>query len=402
MANYAQLYNLINATTQGVIGGTAITVRDTSSLVSLGNVVLSTDQNKEEFYNKLADMIGRIVCRYKQIRKSNRGIEVDPLEFGIALQEITVKTIARAKQNNSWGNQVNPFDVLRKDDTDLAVYIFKSLGGWEIDKITYDYQLQTAFHNGAEMGSFLSLIFADAANGMTMAANDNERNVEATSIGLAFDGTKTGIGRQTAFNFYTLFKAQYPQSALTVAQAKRDPEFLRFCTDKMLEVLDNAYDDVSTLYNYAGHETQLDDDFKLHMLSEFANKLSIYLRANTYHEDLLKIPGFKKVNSWLGLGSDASFDEKSKIAVENGDLNVTQGGVVAHLFASPHMLTVIDKPRTKSIYNPASELTNWYYKADIGYIIRPYEVNIVFYIAETDWAPSAQTTSTNSTKRTAK
>lgn len=387
MASYEQLYNLINATTQEAIGGTAITVKDTTSLVSLGNVVLSSDSNKEEFYNKLADMIGRIVSRYKQIRKISRGIEVDPLEFGIALQEITTKTIARAKQNNSWGNQTNPFTVLLKDDTDIETYIFKSLGGWEIDKVTYDYQLSTAFHNGAEMASFMSMIFADAANGMTLAANDNERLTEGTSIALAFHGTT--VNRATAYNLFTLFKAEFPDTTLTAATARYDADYLRFATDKMLEIVGNAKE-TSALYNYAGHETELDDDFRFNMLEDFANKLSIYLHADTYHEDLLKLPGFRRVNSWQGLGSDASFAEKSKVNIKNGDIELEQGGIVGHLFASPHMLTVIDKPRTKSIYNPASECTNWYFKADIGYIVRPYEVNIVFYMADTDWSPSAK------------
>lgn len=394
MATYEQLYSLINATTEGAIGGTAISVQDTTSLVSLGNIVLKSDENKEEFYNKLADMIGRIVSRYKQIRRINRGIEVDPLEFGIALQEITVKTIARAKQNNSWGEQVNPFEVLKKDDTDIEAYIFKSLGGWEINKVTYDYQLETAFHNAAEMGSFLSMIFADAANGMTLAANDNERLCEGTSIALAFYGNT--VGRATAYNLFTIFKTDNPSTTLTAATARYDADFLRYATDKMLSIVGNAKE-TSALYNYAGHETELDDDFRFHMLEEFANKLSIYLHADTYHEDLLKLPNFLKVNSWQGLGSDASYDEKSKVAITNGDITLEQDGIIGHLFASPHMLTVIDRPRTKSIYNPASECTTWFYKADIGYIVRPYEVNIVFYMADTDWEPPSENNSKRKT-----
>ena len=69
MANYAQIYQLVNAITAGSIGNVSISVKDTTSLVSLGNVVLSTDANKEEFYNKLPDMIGRIICRYQEIRR---------------------------------------------------------------------------------------------------------------------------------------------------------------------------------------------------------------------------------------------------------------------------------------------------------------------------------------------
>ena len=393
MATYEQLYQLINATTEEAIGGTAITVKDTTSLVSLGNIVLSSDSNKDEFYGKLADMIGRIVSRYRQIRKVSRGIEVDPLEFGIALQEITVKTIARAKQNNSWGDQVNPFAVLKKDDTDLECYIFKSLGGWEINKVTYDYQLQTAFHNAAELASFMSLIFADAANGMTNAANNNERLCEGTAMALSL-WTAAKDGQLTAVNLFTAYKSEIdPDTELTAATCRQNPDFLRYATEKMLNTVEDAKE-LSTLYNPAGHETELDDDFKFHMLSEFAHKLSIYLHADTYHEDLLKLPGFQKINSWQGLGSDTTWDEKSKIAIESSPdeeygISVELSGIVGHLFASPRMLTVVDRPRTKSIYNPASECTTWFYKADIGYIVRPYEVGIVFYIADTDFNPDA-------------
>lgn len=396
MANYAQFYQLINATTEEAIGGTAITVKDTTSLVSLGDIVLSSKYNTEEFYNKLADMIGRIVSRYRQIRRIDRGIEVDPLEFGIALEEITVKTIARAKQNNSWGEQVNPFEVLKKDDTDLEAFIFKSLGGWEINKVTYDYQLSTAFRNAAEMASFMSLIFADAANGMTNAANDNERLCEGTAMALSlWSAAKSGT--LTAFNLWTMFTADNTNTTVTYANCKTDPVFLKYATDKVLTIVEDAKE-LSALYNPAQHETELDDDFRLHMLSEFANKLSIYLRADTYHEDLLKLPGFSKINSWQGLGSDTSFDEKSKVAIKNDKIEVEQSGIVAHLFASPRMLTVIDRPRTKSVYNPGSECTTWFYKADIGYIVRPYEVGIVFYIAETDFNPDAvQVNITNET-----
>lgn len=385
MATYEQLYELINATTEGAIGGTAIQVQDTTSLVSLGKIVLSSDKNTDEFYGKLADMIGRIVSRYRKIRKVSRGIEVDPLEFGIALQEITVKTIARAKQNNSWGDQVNPFAILKKDDTDLEAFIFKALGGWEINKVTYDYQLETAFHNAVEMASFMSLIFADAANGMTLAANDNERLCEGTAMALSL-WTAATEGTITAVNIWPLFKEANPETTLTVDSCRTDPAFLKFATDKILTIVDDAKE-TSALYNPAHHETELDDDFQLHMLSEFANKLSIYLKADTYHEDLLSLPGFRRINSWQGLGSDTSFDEKSKIAIKNDTMEVEQSGIIAHLFASPRMLTVIDKPRIKSIYNPGSECTTWFYKADIGYIVRPYEVGIVFYIAEEDFSP---------------
>lgn len=387
MANYAQIYQLVNAITAGSIGNVSISVKDTTSLVSLGNVVLKSDENKEEFYNKLPDMIGRIICRYQEIRRRDRDIEVDPLTFGIAIEEVWRDSVARAKKNNSWGDQVNPFDVLKKDDTAINVSTYKALAGWEIDKITYDYQLEKSFHNAVEMASFLSMIMQDMYDGMINALNDNDKITECTAMAQSIYGAAS-TGAHTAVNLYTSYKAEVdPLTSLTPATCLYSSDFLRYATEKMLNVIENAKE-LSVLYNTAGAEVELADDFRFHILSEFGNKLSIYLHADTYHEDLLKLPGFRKINSWQGLGRGASFAQKSKIDIINNDLQVSQGGIVAHLFARGRMMTTVDKIRTKSIYNPASELTNWYHKADIGYLIRPYEVGVVFYIAESDWAIS--------------
>ena len=385
MATYAQIYQLVNAMTEGSIGNRSITVKDTTSLISLGNQVLKSDENKEEFYKKLPDVIGRIICRYQAIKRRSRDIEVDPLTFGIAVEEVWKDSVARAKKNNSWGDQVNPFDVLKKDDTAINVSIYKELAGWELDKITYDYQLEKSFHNAAEMASFLSLIMQDMYDGMTQALNDTDRITECTAMAQSIYGAAS-TGAQTAINLFTAYKTEVdPSTTLTAATCVYNSDWLRYATEKMLNIVENAKE-LGVLYNTAGAERELADDFKLHMLSEFANKLSIYLHADTYHEDLLKLPGFSKINSWQGLGRGATFAQKSKIDIINGDLQVSQGGIVAHLFDRGRMMTMVDKIRTKSFYNGASELTNWYHKADIGYLIRPYEIGVVFYIADTDWA----------------
>lgn len=385
MATYAQIYQLVNAITGGSIGNRAITVKDTESLVSLGKVVLSTDENKDEFYKKLPSMIGRIICRYQEIRRRNRDIEVDALTFGMAVEEIWKSSVARAKKNNSWGEQVNPFEVLKQDDTAINVSTYSAISGWEIDKATYDYQLEKSFHNAVEMASFLSMVMQDMYDGMTDKLNDTDKITECTAMAQSIYGAAS-TGAHTAVNLYTAYKTEVdPDTTLTPDSCLYSSDFLRFATEKILNTVENAKE-LSVLYNTAGAERELpEDDFKLHMLSEFGNKLSIYLHADTYHEDLLKLPGFSKINSWQGLGRGATFAQKSKIDIINKDLAVQQGGIVAHLFARGRMMTMVDKIRTKSLYNPASEMTNWYHKADIGYLIRPYEIGVVFYIAASDW-----------------
>ena len=61
MANIEMIELLVNETAKQALGREAITVKDTSSLVALGNQVLSTSTNVDKFYKALADRIGRTI-----------------------------------------------------------------------------------------------------------------------------------------------------------------------------------------------------------------------------------------------------------------------------------------------------------------------------------------------------
>ena len=49
MAWVNDLHTLLNETTSEIVGLKDITVKDTASFISLGNAVLSTDKNLEDF-----------------------------------------------------------------------------------------------------------------------------------------------------------------------------------------------------------------------------------------------------------------------------------------------------------------------------------------------------------------
>ena len=384
--SFKQVYNLVNAITGESVGGENITVKDTASLVSLGNIVLSSDDNVDEFYKKLVPVIGRIATHYQAIRRRTRGIERNPIEFGIAVLEYERRSIARAKKNDSWVKpSVNPFTVIPEDDTDFECHVYSLIAGWQINKKVYDYQLKTAFHNEAEMANFIGMVFQDMYDGMTQAQNDNDAITECTAMAQSLLATTWNNPKKTAYNFWTLFKQRFPSSTLTFAECRNDSTFLKFCGALLRNVIKDASGQVSNLFNAGGVEAELDSDYKIHVLSEFASDMSYYLEADTYHNELVALPNYEEITSWQGFGGSATFDEKSTIAITNEDITVVQSGIVAHVFASGRMMTMIDRIRTKSVYDPDAECTDYFHKADIGSLIRRNDIGIVFYIAEADF-----------------
>lgn len=422
MANFNQVYNLVNKVSAMALGETAVAVTDTTTLVSLGNQVLSTANNVDAFYQALPDVIGRIVSRYQQIKRRTRDIQRSPLDFGIAILEIEVDEIARAKKNRTWSTSgVNPFatqvnydssnppqvdDITGtstdeySDDTHISASVYSVIAGWEIDKMIYDRQLKTAFHNEAEMASFINMIFNDMYNGMTIALNSAEAEAECTAIAQEYYASVDNGGTQkTAVN---LAQVYYDTTGTDITSGGTDFEswqtseaFLKCSTRKIKTDLKNATQ-VSNFYTPAATgasgtpvEREL-GDFRIHVLNDFASANEFYLLANTYHENFVSLGGYSEVVAWNSRGTGATgdtFAEKSKVYIEhdfNGDgtLDTIQlDNVVAHVFADSRMMSMIDNIRTKSQYNSIGERTTYAHKADIGYCVRPKEIGIVYYIA---------------------
>lgn len=385
--NYTQLYNLVNAVSDEAFGESAITVKDTESLVALGNQVFKSDEDLDLFYKALPVVIGRVISWLMDVKEHTRGIQVNELTFGAILERFTVYKIARAKENASWTNQSNPF-AMAKDDTDVHVQLFSRIGGWEVDKIIYDKQLRPAFKNAAAMAAFAEMVFKDMYNGMKIALNDTAALTECTAIAQVANANKPVM----FVNLLTKYNATHTPIS-TVAAARENTDFCKYAAKQIKRTLSMMTDRVSSLYNIAGAEREIGaDELRIHMLGDFASDLAFYLNADTYHKEFVEIKGYEEISAWQGSGEDDTFENVSKIHISNGE-NIPEtevSGIVCTIFHSERMGCMIRDIRTKSMYNGKSECSNYYHKADIGYFICPDMPHVVFYMATTDFTPEGE------------
>lgn len=391
-----QVYTMLNSMKDEIIGAENLRVKDTASFISFGRTVLASDDNKDSCYQALVDRIGRTIVLYEQLSRKNLVERMDTMQFGAVLQTIETKSIANTTANSSWIyasssnviQQQNPFDVMRSDETDILVQYFSKRATWEIDKKIYDIQLNDAFTNETTFSAFVEMIFQDMYNAMTLAENDLQHGVISTAIASAIHAATKELNpvptmaRNLLHEYNTLTNA-----GLTVATALINKEFLRYCAKEILLVTKKMRDP-STFYNEL-RATKWHESPQVRLLTNYATASDAYLSADTYHKELVALPDYDTVNFWQARGTTDDFETVStvNINVHEGDADtvgteVNQSGVIAYVCDPRRQGYMFDRIRTKSIYNPASECTDYFHKADQGFFINRARCGVVFYIAE--------------------
>lgn len=380
MANVNQVYALVNDAAKEALGTQAITVKDTGTLVSLGDVVLSSDTNKEQFYKVLVDRIGKTVIGAREYFAANRSVKRDDMEWGAIYQKISYKW-KNAVENPSWetDEQANPFDV--EISTEAVQKLFSKIGTYSYEDSIPDYQLFTAFNSASAMNAYISGIYTNMRNAMEVSFENIANVAVATNIAGVFEKGKATQKR----NLLAEYNVLNPEAALTTANALMDLGFLKYATREIKTVIDNM-STMSTLYNAEDIPRHTPSDKQVvEVLSLFASASDTYLQADTYHRDLVALPNYEKVVYWQGSGTSFAFNDVSSIKISNAEISeapVEKSGILAFVHDYDSVASIIYNRRSHSIYNPRAERFNIFEKADKGYAVDLSENAVVFYIAD--------------------
>lgn len=385
MANVNQVYTIVNDVAKQAFGQEAVTVTDTSTLVALGNLVYSSENNTDVYWKTLVDRIGRTIFSIREYETRYPGVVKHPFEFGVILQKIYVD-LPEARENNAWniGNPdyVPSFAPVIKPT--VKQKLFSKISTWEIDVTIPDNILKTAFVNARQMAMLIDAIFVAQDNGMKVAL---ENCVDLTRA--AFIARKiTANNPCGAINLLTQYNTLTNES-LTVASCLRDLQFLKYASME-ISLWIGRMTRMSVLFNDEGYKRHTPEELAvLTVLDQFAKSVDFYLQADTWHETITKLPFYDTVPYWQGSGTDFSFDSTSTINVEietvaGGEkTTVKQSGILAILYDYEALGVTIDDRRSTTERNNKDEYTDYFNKANMGYFNDMSENAIVFYIAET-------------------
>lgn len=385
-----QVFEFLNTAISAI--GHNVTVTDTQGVVDFGKTLISDDnaQLRDNFFKKLIDRVGRTVIEDRKYIGSRLGIRKEPFEFGAILQKIYVSPM-NARKNNSWdltdGQRV-PVDVVYK--AQVEVTIFNAIDTWEVPITITREQIKSAFLNEQALGAFISALFAKVEDSLAVMYEQIETYAFATMIANALNATDDEGHKFLTVNLKKFVEVSYGGAPPSFEEAALSEQMLR-----VIIMAINKYSLLMTkmtnVFNSAEKQRYTPQDRqRLVMHNDLYTAISTILKADTYHRDDLMIPNASVVPYWQSFANEyadegailtmPSEDKAIKISRDWGDgvSAIENDCVLAVLYDEEAIATTIDNRRTTTDVNGAGEFTNYYNKADIGYIIDPSENCIVF------------------------
>ena len=384
MPQVNQIYSLLNDINHQMYGDTAIQVNDLTSLVSMGQNVMSG--SVDSFFKQLIDRVGKVIVRTLDLELEFPKLLVDEFSWGVAIQKLTVDPFD-SSANTDWTVTDPGFTPTLLDGPIPTIHqtFFTGIDTFEIRRKFQDSKLYTAFTSPEAMGAFVDAIAKAMIDSMTISVNNLSRTAINNFIA---EKIKASNG---VINIADMYNAIYTSDPVThFDDAMENKNFLTYSTKIIRKYL--KYIQMPNVnYNVDGRvrATQR-DNMHLFMLTDYVAALDVMM-AGTWNTEYVDIYNFQEVGYWQGNfdGADVNeLDTTSAIKVtpasEAGQLSPTdveQTGIIAAMIDRQAVFTGINKRRSAAFYNPIDDLTVTKMSADLQYCNDLSENGLVF-IAE--------------------
>lgn len=288
--NTEQIYSIVNEVNAQAFGESALQVVDTSSLISLGNVVLSSQSNTEAFLNTLAQRIGKTIYRFRAYNNKFKDLVISDMEFGAIMQKLKVE-MPQAEADDMYnlvdGQSLDHYEVA-KPVAKQKLFVTRTPYRF---KITIQREtLKEAFTSDSGISSFIGMVFGEVQNAIELALENLGRITIATAI------AETSAAQK--INLLTDYNAENGTS-LTKAQALNDSSFLNYAMYRINNTID-MIQDMSALYNDGTTKTFTSkENMKIRVLSSFKRRLETVTEYAAFHDEYVKIDGaYSTLNFW--------------------------------------------------------------------------------------------------------
>ena len=386
----SQVYQLLNNAFSEVTGKTDLVAEDLTNVVDIGETVFQNQELVDKYVNALINHIGKVVLVDRPYQGQAPSVLMDAWEYGSVVEKIASE-LPTAVENESWeledGASYDPnvFHAPRAESK-----FFNKMTTFEVDRSITERQVKQSFSSATQLNAFVSMLFNEVEKALTLR-NDalimrTINNEIAETIYNEYNAGNYGASSGVrAVNLLKLFNDQKGGTAITRAQALKNPDFLKFAS-YTISLYTDRMTRLSTLFNVGGKERFTPKDL-LHivLLTDFAKATGSYLESDTYHNELVKLPGYETVPYWQGSGKTYALDDVSQINVKTAsghDINVK--GIIGVMFDRDALGVCNQDRRTTTSYNPKAEFFNNFVKFDCRYFNDLNENCVVFFLADAE------------------
>lgn len=388
-----QIKTLLNDVIEDLTGqSAAIQDIDTTDLVSMGKAISSMEL-LEGWYGKLVNRLAKTVYFVRVYDpKRARSILRDEHEYGAFVQKVYY-TAPDFVDNPEYGipssgsyTQHSPYDVSAVVAVDAK--IFGGQGTFALEIIRPVDQIRSAFLSDSEMMRFIDGIYLTIENKLKLAEEALVSTAVCTAMAADING---GNVRNLLTEYNTLHEDDTGFVALTAAQALTDADFLKFASKEINQLI-SYMEDMSTAYNVNGYMTFTDrDNLVVEMLADAAAAFDTYASADTFHNELIALPRYEKVNKWQFTGqSGAGFDNLSSIDIIHDDFKsvtnvtgeITETGIIAFVHDIEHVAAYFGHRRSWEKYNERDDIYIHGETARKGYAVDLNANGMVFIVKD--------------------
>ena len=389
-----QIYSILNDINEQHWGESGVAVTDLTGLISMGNTVLSSDNNMDVFMNALVDRIGKTVVRTLDLELDFPNLFMDSFEFGAILQKITVKPYD-ALNNAAWDLADEHFTptLLDVHVPEIMVRYFQD----GVDTFKYqvtipDYQIESAFTSAESMNNFINAIVTGLSDCMTMSINNLSRTAIVNFIAEKIKA-QNGV-----INLLTAYQTAYPadETVTDYASAMESPTFLRFAGKTIRNIM-KYMSKPSVLYNVTEDVLRATarDNMHVMLLTDFVSSYQTNYQSDSFNEEMVQLPLYQEVEWWQGSGD--SINEITDInainVIPSSDTKQGAGGTAVPVEATGIIGLICDrqaigvgiqKMKAGSFYNPIDHYSNQSRSGTIQYFNDLTENGVVFIVEPTE------------------
>lgn len=372
----AQVYALLNTITQEVTGQTDLVNEDLSNVVDVGTAVFSAT-SVDNYVKSLMNKVGKVIAVNRPYKPPYPNIKRESWEYGSVLQKLRC-AIPEAEANPSWNLQqgVAPEQFAFTPPT-VTQQFWNSKVTYDIPMSFTEMQVKESFNSRSEMMSFLGMI----ENAIQMSKTIKEKGLAERAIN-NFMGEKISADNGIV-HLITDYNAAYsPATPLTAAAAVYNAEFLRYASIQIMLYRDRLRD-ASNIFNTGTVPTFTPEEYQ-HIVfnAEFIKSVEGYMQADVFHDTLVALPNFERVNFWQGTGENTySFADTTKIDIKTASgETVSKSYIVGIIFDRDAIMLCNENDRVTTAYNARGEFINNFYKFDISIFNDTAENGIIFVL----------------------